>query len=96
MAVEMPVRAIREQIAAALDLVVQMARLPGGERRVTHISEITGIDPDTGGVIVEDIFLARDGRGAPSGQAELRHTGYIPIFAEDLVAKGLLGIEVFT
>jgi len=96
MAVEMPVRAIREQIAAALDLVVQMVRLPGGERRVTHVSEITGIDRDTGGVIIEDVFLAGDSKGSPPGQAELRHTGYIPTFAEDLVAKGLLGIEVFT
>ncbi|MBL7133384.1 MAG: Flp pilus assembly complex ATPase component TadA, partial [Phycisphaerae bacterium] len=54
MAVEMPIRAIREQITAALDLVVQIARLQDGRRRVTHISEITGIDPDTEQIIVED------------------------------------------
>ncbi|MCE5276730.1 MAG: ATPase, T2SS/T4P/T4SS family [Planctomycetaceae bacterium] len=94
MAVEMPIRAIREQIAAALDIVVQIQRLQDGRRCITHVSEITGIDPDSGQIIVEDIFVMRDGlAGEPS---RLRHTGYIPAFAEELLAKGILGIEVFT
>jgi Flp pilus assembly CpaF family ATPase len=92
MAVEMPIRAIREQIAAALDLIVQMVRLPDGRRRVTHITEITSLDPDTGQVVIEDIFLA----GSRSGEVKLRHTGYIPLFAGELVDRGLLDVEVFT
>ena len=46
MAVEMPVRAIREQIVAALNIIVQIARMPNGGRRVTHITEVLGIDPE--------------------------------------------------
>ena len=93
MAVEMPVRAIREQIAAALNLIVQMVRLPDGRRRVTHVSEIVGIDPDTTRVIVEDIFVLRGGR--EKADARLRHTGYIPTFTEELIEKGFLSVEVF-
>ncbi|MCD6304298.1 MAG: Flp pilus assembly complex ATPase component TadA, partial [Planctomycetes bacterium] len=57
MAVEMPVRAIREQIVAALDLIVQIARMADGRRRITHISEIVGIDPETERVITRDYPL---------------------------------------
>jgi len=96
MAVEMPVRAIREQISAALDLVLQMVRLPGGERRVTHISEITGIDPETESVVIEDIYRGPDSGATPTERDLLRHTGYIPTFAQDLLSKGMLAIEVFT
>ncbi len=90
MAVDMPVRAIREQIAGAVDLVVQVARFANGKRRVTHLSEVTGIDPDTGQVTLEDIFVLRD-----PDQPRLRHTGYIPSFAEDLINKKHFGVDVF-
>lgn len=95
MAVEMPIRAIREQLVAALDMVVQMVRFPDGRRRITHITEICGIDPDTSRIITEDIFILRAGAGEPSEKARLRHTGYIPEFSEELLAKGLLNVEVF-
>ncbi|MBN1554277.1 MAG: Flp pilus assembly complex ATPase component TadA [Phycisphaerae bacterium] len=90
MAVEMPIRAIREQMVAALDLVVQIARLPGGERRVTHVSEIVGIDLETQRIITEDIFLAKTSDG------KLYHTGYIPHFTEELIEHGFMSVEVFT
>ncbi len=96
MAVEMPVRAIREQIVAALDLTVQIARFAGGQRRVTHVSEITGIDPDTGRAMTEDIFAMRSADERGRGEGNIRHTGYIPTFADELVGKGLLDVEVFT
>jgi len=92
LAVEMPVRAIREQIVAALDVVVQIARLADGRRRVTHVSEIVGIDPETQRIITEDIFHLRDSRGQVG---QLRHTGYIPQFAEELITRGLLDVGVF-
>jgi len=92
MAVEMPVRAIREQIVAALDVVIQISRFHDGTRRVTHISEICGIDPETHQIITEDVFVRRTRRGA----VDLRHTGYIPRFAEELIEKGFLDVEVFT
>jgi len=94
MAVEMPVRAIREQILAAIDMVVQIARFPDGGRRVTHISEVMGIDQETGQIITEDIFLMRPG-GDPDGKFRLRHTGYIPRFVEEMITKNYINIEVF-
>jgi len=96
MAVEMPVRAIREQVVAALDIIVQIARFPDGRRCITHISEIVGIDPDTQQVITEDIFVRKALRGQDDGQARLRHTGYIPAFADELIEEAFLDIEVFT
>ncbi len=95
-AVEMPVRAIREQIVAAINLVVQIARLPDGSRRVTHISEIVGIDLDTNQIITEDIFILRPVKsGDIDGEKVLQHTGYVPEFAEELIGKGFLDLEVF-
>ncbi len=105
-AVEMPVRAIREQIVAAIDLVVQIARLPDGRRRVTHVSEVMGIDLDTAQVITEDIFTLRPpttgartdeaaGSEADLGDVELQHTGYIPEFIQELVENDFLDLEVF-
>ena len=90
MAVEMPVRAVREQIAGAIDVVVQVTRFANGRRRVTHISEVTGIDPDTGQVTLEDIFVLRDPE-----ESRLRHTGYIPSFAERLIEHGQFNVDVF-
>ncbi len=96
MAVEMPIRAIREQIAAALDLVVQIARLSDGRRRVTHISEIVGIDPETERILTEDIFTLRTHKGEIDTKGRLRHTGYIPAFADELIQNEFLSVEVFT
>ncbi len=96
MAVEMPIRAIREQIVAALDVIVQIARLTDGRRRVTHISEIVGIDPDTGRIVIEDVFVLRPKAGQSLADAQLRHTGYIPQFTEQLIDKEYMSIEVFT
>ena len=99
MAVDMPVRAIREQMTAALDLIVQIARTPAGDRRITHISEVVGIDPDTGRVLIDDIFrLAQPASPAAAGPAgqQLRHTGYIPRFAEELIDQNFLSIKAFT
>ena len=95
MAVDMPVRAIREQIIAGIDLVVQIARMPDGVRRVTHITEVGGLDPETGQIITDDVFVLRGGRHT-SGDTELCHTGFIPTFTDKLIREGLLGVEVFT
>lgn len=90
MGVDMPIPAIREQIVAAVDLVVQVARFADGRRRVTHVSEVTSIDHETGRIRLQDIFRL-DGP-----QAErLRHTGYVPAFAETSVDKGYFDVSVF-
>jgi Flp pilus assembly CpaF family ATPase len=90
MAVDMPVRAIREQVAAAVDVVVQVARFSSGQRRITHISEVTDIDRETGELHLENIFVLRDPE-----QPRLRHTGYIPSFAEAMIAANHLTVEAF-
>jgi pilus assembly protein CpaF len=90
MAVEMPIRAIREQIVAAVDIVVQITRFSSGVRRVTAISEVMQIDRETGEILIEDIFSLKD-----ESQEGLRHTGYIPTFTNALIEKGFIDVDVF-
>ena len=93
-AVDMPIRAIREQIVTALDVVCQLTRFADGSRKITHISEVCGMDQESGSIIIEDVFtLNKTGRESRHGL--LVHTGYIPTFARDLIAKGLLSADSF-
>jgi pilus assembly protein CpaF len=82
-------RAMRQQIASALDLVVQAARHPDGSRRVTSISEITGMEGET--ITMQEIFLyertGMDSQGQVLGR--FRSTGIRPRFAEKLKACGM-------
>ena len=88
-------RAMRQQIASALDLVVQVARLSDGTRRLTSISEITGMEGDT--ITMQEIFLFErtgvDSQGQVVGR--FRPTGIRPRFAERLKACGLQLPRVF-
>ena len=94
-AVDMPVRAIREQIVTALDAIVHLTRFADGRREVTAVSEVAGLDRDEGDIVVEDIFV-RPTIGTERGKrGELMHTGYIPLFAKDLLHKGLLTVDAF-
>ena len=86
MAVELPVISIQRQIASAIDIVVQITRMPGGKRCVTQITEVAGYDPDRNGLIVTDIYSFRDGQ-------HLRPTGYMPTFVDSLIEKDLLKLE---
>ncbi|GAA3515302.1 CpaF family protein [Aeromicrobium panaciterrae] len=52
---DLPLRAVREQIASAVDVIVQLTRLRDGTRRVTHVTEVLGMEQDT--VVLQDIFL---------------------------------------
>ena len=82
-------RAMRQQIASAIDLVLQVARLSDGSRRVTSISEITGMEGET--ITMQELFqYERTGMG-PNGQVvgRFRPTGIRPRFAERLKACGL-------
>jgi Flp pilus assembly CpaF family ATPase len=86
MAVDLPVSSIQRQIASAIDIVVQITRLPGGKRTVTQVSEVSGYDADRKDLIVTDIFNFRDG-------LHLRPTGYLPTFIDELMDKELLKLE---
>ncbi|MGH9359892.1 MAG: CpaF family protein [Terriglobia bacterium] len=84
-----PERAIRQQIASAISIIVQIVRMSDGTRRVTHLTEITGMGEDV--VSMQDIFVfekqgvASDGRVIGTFSA----TGIRPRFAEKLSASGI-------
>jgi pilus assembly protein CpaF len=88
--VELPVKAIREQIAGGFDLLVHIARLVDGSRKVTQITEITGMEGDV--VTLQDLFLApsREGAGSEPGLlGPLEPTGLRPNFLQKLQANGV-------
>lgn len=86
---ELPERAIREQIASAVHLIVQQARFSDGTRKITHIAEITGLE--SGVVLMQNIFVYKqkglDETGRVHGNFEA--TGRVPEFYEDLRQRGL-------
>ncbi len=88
-------RAMRQQMASALDLVVQIARLSDGTRRLTSIAEITGMEGET--ITMQEIFLFErtgvDAQGQVIGR--FRPTGIRPRFAERLKASGMQLPRVF-
>jgi pilus assembly protein CpaF len=87
---DLPQRAIREQMASAINLIVQQARLKDGTRRITHITEVDGMEGDI--VTLQDVYLfdfraGVDEHGAYRG--ELRSTGLRPRFLEWLADRGV-------
>lgn len=88
-------RAMRQQVAAAINLVVQVARLSDGTRRLTAISEITGMEGET--ITMQEIFQFERTGVDPQGQVigRFRPTGIRPRFAERLKASGLQLPRVF-
>jgi len=87
--VELPIRALRHQFASAVNLIIQANRLQGGPRKVTHITEVVGMEGDT--VIMQDIFLfVKDGvdeAGRAFGHFE--STGVRPSFMHRLESAGI-------
>jgi pilus assembly protein CpaF len=96
MAVDLPIQAIREQVASAIHLIVQIARLQDGSRRVTHLSEIVGMQGSV--VSMHDLF-AFQGRGVDADGrilGQLQPTGLRPRFVERLEQFGeRLPLETF-
>jgi len=94
---DLPIRAIREQMSSAIDLIVQLTRLRDGSRRITHISEVQGMEGDV--ITLQDIFLFDFGMGVDEHgrfKGHLKATGVRPKFAEKLADLGIrLGQEVF-
>jgi pilus assembly protein CpaF len=85
---ELPLRAIREQTVAALDLVVYIERLQDGTRRVTQISEVRGLEGDV--ITMQDVFaFHREGFEGDRVVGNLRPTGIRPSFNDKLVARGI-------
>jgi pilus assembly protein CpaF len=86
---DLPVRAIREQIASAIDLIVHCARFSDGTRKVTKISEVVGLESDQ--ITMQDIFEFVQTGVSADGKAlgRFRPTGAVPSFIEKVGAHGL-------
>ena len=85
----LPEKAIRKQIVSAITLVVQVSRFSDGTRRLTHITEITGMENDI--VTMQDVFLFEKQGVSPAGRAlgTFTATGIRPKFADKLKASGI-------
>ena len=92
--VELPHRAIREQITSAFDLLVQISRLVDGTRKITHVTEVLRMESDV--VTLQDIFVAKPpDEDAPAAQrgkllTQLGCTGLKPHFLEKLATNGVV------
>ena len=86
---ELPLKAMRQQVASAVDLIIQVCRLQGGPRRITHVTEVLGMEQDT--VVMQDIFqYVQDGideNGRARGHFVA--TGVRPTFMHKLEAAGV-------
>ena len=93
---ELPIRAIREQISSALDIIVHQTRFTDGSRRVTHISEVTGMEGDV--ITMQDIFVFKQEGFDEQGRVRGRFvaSGFVPRFYEDLQRRGLpVNMDIF-
>jgi pilus assembly protein CpaF len=92
--VELPHRAIREQISSAFDLLVQISRLVDGSRRITHVTEVLRMESDV--VTLQDVFVAKPPEEDDSAEGkqvqllgQLECTGLKPHFLEKMAANGV-------
>ncbi|HEU5301965.1 MAG TPA: CpaF family protein [Acidimicrobiia bacterium] len=88
---DLPVRVIREQMASALDVIVHLGRLRDGTRRVTHVSEVMGMEGDV--VVLQDLYLFDYGMGVDENGRFLGHTkstGIRPAFGDRLANHGVV------
>ncbi len=86
---ELPIKAIREQIGSAINIILQQSRFSDGSRKVTHISEITGMEGEV--ITMQDIFVYRQEGFDEENRVVGRFvpTGFIPRFYEELRRKGV-------
>ena len=93
---DLPVRAIREQIGSAVHLIVQQSRLQDGSRKVTYVTEVTGLEGEK--ILMQDIFRYEQRGVDATGKVNgfFAPTGNIPTFLDELVSKGIgVSREIF-
>jgi pilus assembly protein CpaF len=85
---DLPLKAIREQVASSIELIVHMERLKDGTRKVVQVSEVQGIESDT--IVMQDLFMFHQ-TGIKNGvvQGSLKPTGLRPRFLSKLVANSI-------
>ncbi|MFC4737265.1 CpaF family protein [Bacillus daqingensis] len=94
---ELPIKAIRKQIAGALDVIIQQSRLKDGSRRITNITEVQGMEGDV--IVLQDIFVFRQSGVDENGKiiGRLVPTGVRPHFYERMEYEGIyLPPSIFT
>jgi pilus assembly protein CpaF len=94
---ELPVQAIREQVCSAVDLIVQQTRFSCGSRRVTHVTEVSGME--SGVIQLQDVFVFREEGFGENGRihGEFVPTSYIPDFYQDLIRRRIsVNTDIFT
>jgi pilus assembly protein CpaF len=86
--VDLPLRAIREQVASAVDLIVHQSRLKDGTRKITNITEVQGMEGDV--IVMQDVFIFEQ-TGVVDGkiQGRLKPTGIRPKFVEKFEVMGI-------
>lgn len=89
--IDLPSRAVREQIAGSIHLIVQQTRFSDGSRKVSAISEVVGLDEELNFELVPIFQFVRSGTG-PKGEVlgAFRATGYLPSFLNEFIVKGLV------
>ena len=96
--IELPVRAIREQMASALDVIIHISRLRDGSRRITNVCEVLGMEGET--IVLQDVYSFDFGMGVDDDGrflGRLKSTGIRPNFSERLADGGVkLEPELFT
>jgi len=93
---DLPVRAIRDQVASAINIIIHQSRFSDGSRKVTHISEITGMEGDI--ITMQDIFLFKQHGYDENGRVlgEFVPTGFIPKFYDELRRRGVeIDLSIF-
>ena len=88
--VDLPLRAIREQIAGAFDVLIHLTRLVDGSRRISHVTEVIGTESDV--VTLQDVFVARtpdEGDGPATLLGPLESTNLKPQFLRKLGVSGV-------
>jgi len=93
---DLPVKVIREQVASAIDLIIQQSRLKDGSRKITSVTEVSGMEGEM--VVMSEIFKFEQTGLGPEGKiiGEIKPTGIRPFFGSRLEASGFkLGPEVF-
>ena len=86
---DLPLRAIREQIASALDVIIHESRFSDGSRKITKMTEVVGLEGEQ--ITMQDIFEYKQTGVGADGKVlgHFRPTGAVPTFIEDLAARGM-------
>ncbi|ACD21168.1 ATPase, T2SS/T4P/T4SS family [Paraburkholderia phytofirmans] len=94
---DLPVQAIREQICSAVDIIVQQSRFSCGSRRVTHVTEVSGME--SGVITLQDVFVFKEEGFGENGKivGKFVPTAYIPDFYQELIRRRIpVNTDIFT